>query len=50
VTLAKEKVHLLNVEVTELTKQRDEAKEEYDMIREQHRQGLLPQIQQLQEV
>lgn len=50
VTLAKEKVHLLEAEVGDLTQHRDEAKEEYELIREQHRLGLLPQIQQLQEV
>lgn len=50
VTLAKEKVHLLEAEVGDLTQTRDEAKEHYEMIREQHRLGLLPQIQQLQEV
>ena len=50
VALAKEKVYLLEAEVGELTNSRDDAKEHYELIREQHRLGLLPQIQQLQEV
>jgi hypothetical protein len=50
VTIAQEKVLLLEAEVAELTEQRNEVKEQYDIAREQHRLGLLPQIQQLQEV
>ena len=50
VTIAQEKVHLLEAEVVELTQRRDDAQQQYDAEREQHRLGLLPQIQQLQEV
>lgn len=50
VAIAQEREQLQQAEVAELTRQRDEAKEQFHSVQEEHRQRLLPYIHELEEV
>lgn len=50
VAIAQEEEQLQQAEVAELTRQRDETKEHFEAVQEEHRQRLLPYIHELQEV
>lgn len=50
VAIAQEQEQMLQAEVAELKRQRDEVKEHCESIQEEHRQRLLPYITELEEV
>lgn len=50
VALAEEKERLLQAEVAELERQKEEALEQLQGIQEEHRQRLLPKIEELHQV
>lgn len=50
VAIAQEEEQLQQAEVAELTRQRNDAKEQFDAVQEEHRQRLLPYIHELEEV
>lgn len=50
VALAEEKQQLLEAEVAELQRQKDEALAQVEYIQEEHRQQLLPKIEEIRQV
>lgn len=48
--IAQEEEQLQQAEVAELMRQRDDAKEHFEAVQEEHRQRLLPYIYELEEV